>query len=152
VTATLSGMTITGGTGDNGGGLLNQGTADLIDVTINGNSAVFGGGVMKYHGSANLTNVTISGNSAEFGGGLFTENATAELTDVTVSGNSGSNEGGGMYNSGGSHITLIDTIVAGNANGDVRNFAKTYGGIAVTGNYNLIGDGTGQSGLGFKLP
>ena len=45
VTATLSGLTITGGsTQANGGGLYNAGTLTLLDCTISGNSAFAGGG------------------------------------------------------------------------------------------------------------
>ena len=49
VTATLSGLTITGGNnGDYGGGVDNQGTATLIDCTVSGNA---GGGFDNFwHG------------------------------------------------------------------------------------------------------
>ena len=74
VTATLSGLTITGGSAVNGGGLYNDnGTATLIDCTVSGNSVTDrGGGVYNFKGLAKLTNCTVSGNSAsEGGGGLY---------------------------------------------------------------------------------
>jgi hypothetical protein len=55
VTAVLSGLTITGGTaGAFGGGLLNDGTAELTDCTILGNTAPRGGGI-ENDTAANLT-------------------------------------------------------------------------------------------------
>ena len=70
VTASISGLTISGGTTTgNGGGLYNDG------------------------GNVTLTNCTVSGNSAttpasSLGGGLFSRNGTLTLTNCTVSGNS----------------------------------------------------------------
>ncbi len=70
VTATISGLTITGGNNEtNGGGVSSGGDLSLVDCTITGNSAVrFGGGVMSYNGeqpcSVTLTDCTVSANSA----------------------------------------------------------------------------------------
>ena len=93
VTASISGLTITGGnTAGNGGGLYNDGgTATLTNCTVSGNSAgrrrrrpvqhqrhdhadqlhrqrqlrrVDGGGLYNFNGTATLTNCTVSGNSA----------------------------------------------------------------------------------------
>ena len=103
VTASLSGLTISGGlaTGHNGGGLLNYGTARLTDCTLSGNYAYaqdanphdytlvggYGGGLDNL-GTANLTGCTISGNSAVHGsGGGLDNSGTANLTDCTLSGN-----------------------------------------------------------------
>jgi hypothetical protein len=64
VTASLSGLTITGGsTGASGGGVDNHGTLTLTGCTVSGNSAVEGGGIVNY-GSLTLTDSTVSGNSA----------------------------------------------------------------------------------------
>src|SRR5262249_49059266 len=67
VTASVSGLTITGGkTTGNGGGLRNVGTATLINCTVSGNSASSGGGLVinSPTGTTTLTNCTVSGNSA----------------------------------------------------------------------------------------
>ena len=77
VTASISGMTITGGkTTGNGGGLYNDG------------------------GNVTLTNVTLSGSTASSsGGGLSSSSGgTVTLTDCTVSGNSATLGGGGLVN------------------------------------------------------
>jgi hypothetical protein len=77
-TASISGLTITGGSAANGGGMYNDnGTATLTDCTISGNAAA-------------------SGNPASFnGGGLYNLNGTVKLTNCTVSGNSATDSGGG---------------------------------------------------------
>jgi hypothetical protein len=117
VTASISGLTITGGnTAGNGGGLYNLGTTTLTDCTVSDNSASYGGGLWS-SGTATLTNCTVSGNSASgfVGGGGLYNHGTAMLTNCTVSGNSSGGYGGGLYNSyGSSTTTLTNTIVAGN--------------------------------------
>jgi hypothetical protein len=106
VTASISGMTITGGsTTANGGGLYNDGgNVTLTNCTVSGNAAGIstalsgGGGICGAGGTTTLTNCTVSGNSAAFvGGGLFDYGGTMTLTNVTVSGNSSSGFGGGAW-------------------------------------------------------
>ena len=99
-----------------------------------------GGGGLLNDGTATLTDCTIEGNSAHDGGGLLNGNGTATLTDCTVTGNSAA-MGAGLYNMIGD-TTLTDTIVAGQTGGaDIR-----VGSGSVSGNNNLIGDGSGISG------
>ncbi len=162
VTASISGLTITGGstTGGNGGGLANYGTATLTDCTISGNTAAAsytygyygvisssggsGGGVFN-SGTANLTltDCTISGNQASVGGGV-SNSGTANLTACTVSGNSSPFDGGGLASYGpAGPANLIDTIVAGNTD---SLGASDIGGSDVSGSDNLIGTG-GSGGL-----
>ena len=66
VTASISGLTITGGnTTGSGGGLANFGTTSLTDCTVSGNSAAnysYGGGLYN-GGTLTMTNCTVSGNS-----------------------------------------------------------------------------------------
>ncbi len=130
VTASLSGLTITGG---GAGGLSNQGTVTLSDCvisdnsgggfinsstffrgvdnyatatltgcTISGNSATYGGGGLRNDaGTATLTNCTISGNIGADGGGLRSYESATTLTNCTISDNSATYGGGGLYNGGG---------------------------------------------------
>ena len=173
VTAALSGLTITGGSVPRGlgGGLENFGTVTLTDCTVSGNSAsgglggglwngglamlsgstfsgntaYDGGGVYNY-GTAKFTDSTISGNSAsERAGGVWNYGA-ATLTDCTISGNA-ANEGGGVYMLSGpnSRMTIVDTIVAGNAAAIIS--PDLFGTVTDDRGYNLIGDGAGASGL-----
>ena len=120
VTASISGLTISGGSAAGiGGGLVNYGTTTLTDCTLSGNTvvnsssnftlqgeggAVFNGQTApnyygKSYGAANLTltDCTLRGNAANGGGGgggVFNA-GTANLTDCTISGNSAEREGGG---------------------------------------------------------
>jgi hypothetical protein len=117
VTASISGLTITGGsTVDFGGGLFNGGAMTLTDCTVSGNSAgAWGGGLWNSRsGSATLINCTVSGNSATDGGGMFIANGgSATLINCTVSGNSAIEGGGGLFD--GSVLTLINCTVSGNS-------------------------------------
>jgi fibronectin-binding autotransporter adhesin len=153
--ATISGLTITGGSAQSGGGLYNSGgNLSLTNVTISGNSAISGGGLFN-HGAASLTDVTVSGNSATYGGGLFS-NRPSTLSDVTVSGNS-ARFGGGIYNYG-STMSLTNVTVSGNSatstGGGLRNYhgttsltntivaGNTVGGDifgSYSGTHNLVG-------------
>ncbi len=99
VTASISGLTITGGRGNNfgfgqgGGGLSNYGgNLTLTDCTVSGNSigGGDGGGVFNKSGTANLTDCTFSGNSAHYGGAVYSASGTTTLTNCTISGNSAS--------------------------------------------------------------
>ena len=157
VTASISGLTITGGnTASNGAGLYNSGTTTLTDCTISGNTAIGGsvtneGGGIFNSGTLTLTNSTISGNKAfygpgpqysSYGGGIF-NSGLLTVTSSTISGNSAAYLGGGGIDNSGGTATLNDTIVAGNTyvffgNSDVVG--------PVSGSYNLIGTG-GSGGL-----
>ncbi len=127
VTASLSKLTLTGGSAGTGGGLSNAGTAKLTNCTVSGNSATststaYGGGIYNSSGSTlTLTNCTVSGNSVSansnsYGGGLINK-GTMTLTNCTVSGNSAANGGGGLDNSG--TATLTNCTVAGNSADDL---------------------------------
>ncbi len=116
-TATLSGLTITGGNNAIwGGGVDNfYGTATLIDCTVSGNA---GGGFVNNFGSATLTDCTISDNSTGYygfgGGGGVWSYGTTTLTNCTISGNSAPAGGGGLANYGGT-TTLTNCTVSGNS-------------------------------------
>ena len=149
VTASISGLTITGGkagSGD-GGGVLDYGTITLTNCTISGNSANEGGGVYNKGGTANLMACTLSGNSAKLGGGVSTagvKGGTTTLTNCTVSGNSAGSRGGGLYNRYYDSTTLGNTIVAGNTSRTGPDVSDS-GGMTSQGN-NLIGKTNGSSG------
>ena len=130
VTASISGLTITGSFETNlGGGLANDGTATLTDCTFSSNSAGIGGGVFNSGtGNLTLTDCTVSGliSSGVFNLGI------ANLTDCTLSGNYGYKEGGGVYNNG--TATLTNCSLSGN-------YALVGGGVfnSDAGNVTLTG-------------
>ena len=72
VTASLSGLTITGGnTTGNGGGIENSGTLTLTNSTITGDTASgLGGGLSNYPGSTTIAGCTFSDDWSAKGGGI----------------------------------------------------------------------------------
>jgi hypothetical protein len=176
VTASISGLTISGSTASYGGGIFNYGnlslanstvthgyatkygggimntgtgTLTLTDCTISGNSA-FNGGGLDDRGTATLTDCTISGNAARsyysVGGMLVENSATATLSGCTISGNSAPSVGG-LYNNSSSNLTIGDTIIGGNTSYKLPDFVLW---VSHDVGYNLFGFGaiTGATGPG----
>ena len=132
VTASLSGLSLTGGvTSGNGGGLYNDGgTTTLTGVTVSSNTAAAGGGVFNTkHGTITVIGCTISENNAPAGGGLYNYGGAATLADCTISGNTAT-PGGGVFNTKRGTITVIGCTISGNT-------AVTGGGIYNAATANL---------------
>ena len=135
VTASISGMTITGGSAYSGGGLANDGgNLTLTDCTVSGNTSgspgfypSSGGGAGLYNsesGTSALSNCTISDNTAygQAGGGINNQGGSVTLTNCTISGNSAGNGGGvatGSYYQPGGTTILINCTVSGNSGSGV---------------------------------
>ena len=149
-TQTLTNCTVSGNTaaGDGGGLGIYGGTVSLTNVTVSGNSSTEfdGGGLATYLCTVTLINCTVSGNSAvRHGGGLFNNGVTTSVTliNCTVSGNSAI-AGGGIYDQGGQTTLLTNTIVAANS---APTGVDVSGALVASSANNLIGDGTGMSGI-----
>ena len=123
VSATVSGLTITGGEGTLGGGVENNGTLALTGSTVTGNGAELGAGIyngagatltltgstvtgntassagggIENDGTATVGTSTISGNTADYGGGIDSPSATLTVANSTVADNTGTDDGGGIY-------------------------------------------------------
>jgi hypothetical protein len=126
--AALSGLTISGGNANVGGGVLNSGgTLTLTNCIVSGNTALKeGGGLATTNGgTTTFSNCTVSGNNAPDGAGLAIDNGSLTLTNTTVSGNVAGNQGGGLYNSGAA-TTLTNCTVSANS-------AATGGGVFSAG-------------------
>jgi hypothetical protein len=152
-TLTVSNSTLSGNSArNNGGGILSGGTVTVSSSTLSANSAANGGGISN-SGTLTVSNSTLSGNSAGNGGAIYNSvnfRFTLTVSDSTLSGNSASRSGGGLYNStmSASSPVLHNTLIAGNfggATGTTRD--DVSGPLDPSGDYNLIGDGTGMSGL-----
>jgi hypothetical protein len=149
-TLTITNSTISGnGTPRDGGAIGNNGTLTLTNSTLSGNYAQdSGGGIYNGpHGMATLTNSTLSGNYAYYGGGIANF-GTLTLTNSTLSGNSAAFlgvRGGGIANYGTSPLTLNNTLVAGNTAQGTG--PDVFGTVVNTSGFNLIGDGTGMTGI-----
>ena len=105
ITGPAAGVTVSGG-GTSRVFQVDTGvTASISGLTITGGNANNGGGLANYGGMVTLTDCTVSDNSASNnGGGVYLNNGgTATLTDCTVTGNSSSSNGGGLANDGSTH-------------------------------------------------
>jgi len=158
-TLTVSNSTLSGNSASfYGGAIYNGGTLTVSNSTLSGNSTNGFGGAIYNRGTLTVSNSTLSGNSALLeGGGIFTDiNGTQSvtLTNVTLTANR-ANTGGGCCSPGGGLIAwgtrwplLHNTLIAGNfrgATGTTRD--DVFGALDAGGDYNLIGDGTGMTGL-----
>jgi hypothetical protein len=142
VTATLLGLTISGGSAADGGGIHNEGFLDLRDSRVTGNTATDkGGGIYSNPPPAagpsgpvgvNILNSLIDDNTTAGAGGaagIDNEAAPLLLQNSTLAGNqstAGSNAGGLAVN-GGSAMVFNSTVAANTATGTAA------GGIDVAG-------------------
>ena len=127
INSTLSDNTGLSQTSGMGGGLLNFGTASLINTTVSGNSVPVQGGGIENQGRLQITNCSIVNNTLTLiGGGLDnrTNHNTTESTGpatVTMSNSSISNNtaftGGGFFNAEGI-ITVTATTIRNNSAGE----------------------------------
>ena len=158
IVAGLSGMTITNGKADDGGGVYNNGgTLTIVDAIISGNSATDdGGGIYSYDSSSSLmiADSVVSGNIADDdGAGIYRyrSSGTLVITNSTISDNSGNGYGGGICTSSSSGTaTISGSTIAGNS-------AYYYGGgvylssdaAAVTN--STVSGNTARHGGGIRL-
>ncbi|MGQ0621721.1 MAG: choice-of-anchor Q domain-containing protein [Panacagrimonas sp.] len=157
-TTTVSNSTISGNSGQFGGGILCFGREvdgsrvvaplTIVNSTISGNTSRFGGGLSVYTGcSASISNSTISGNSAsESGGGIYATGGRMYLTDTTVTDNHLTNAdgggAGGIYSRINGTVTLLRTVISGNrAESDLAEIKKGRGGSIISEGGNLFGHG-----------
>ena len=120
--AATSGLTISGGRADQGGGVFSSGAnLSLADVTVTGNSATTGGGLYIAGGTTTLTSVTISHNSAAIGtdagsgGGIYEKGGTLTITSSTINDNS-AEQGAGLASFGASNSLTGCTVTGNSAN------------------------------------
>ncbi|MCI0552628.1 MAG: CSLREA domain-containing protein [Anaerolineae bacterium] len=110
-----------------GGGIYvgTDSTLTVINSTISGNYAIYGGGIYNGPGSVTITNSTISGNTSVRGGALapnglgagILNGGTLTITNSTVSGNSTSYYGGGIYNSSTANLSIDRSTIYSNSAG-----------------------------------
>jgi hypothetical protein len=126
-TLSVSNSTVSGnqatGTQSRGGGIFNDGSAVLTNVTVNGNTAIDDGGGIHNQDPMTMTNATISGNTAGYGGGLLhTDAYTLTIINSTIASNTvttGSAGPGGIQNYG--IVTFRNTVLAYNQNANCSN-------------------------------
>ena len=127
-----------------GGGIENEGALTVTNSTLSGNTAAVRGGGIDNDGTLTVSNSTLSENSAPQGGGINNAfSCTLTVSNSTISGNTASSSGGGINNDG--TLTLLSTIVAGNT--ATADDPDIDGQLQSGSTYNLIGDGTGMTGI-----
>lgn len=153
-TVSMSGLTISGGTQTNGGGILTQagnGSLSLYRCVLTNNTATAGhGGAIYSSRPLSLIETTISGNTAFFfGGGVFNL-AAATVQNSTISGNASRDSGGGWFNFTGTTSMTNVTIAANTADSDANNTGDGGGIFRSGGDVNLnnvlIGDNVDNTG------
>jgi hypothetical protein len=155
-TLTVSNSTLSGNSAisGGGGGIYSPGQLTVMGSTLSGNSASsFGGGIDNggINNGATLTvsNSTLSGNSAISGGGGIATflGATVTLTNVTLTDNRATLDGGGLEVFSAPPV-LHNTLIARNFHGPTGTTPDdVFGQLDPGGDNNLIGDGTGMTGL-----
>jgi len=158
--STLSGNTASAGRGSGntasaGGAIFNGGTLTLSKSTFSGNTAAAGAGIAHgFFGALTVSNSTFSGNTAAAGGGIAalgypTQMRPIMLTNVTLTDNRASRGGGLFVDSFVSPPAVVhNTLIAGNFHGATGTTADDVDGpLNSSGDNNLIGDGTGMTGL-----
>lgn len=155
-TVGISDVAIVGGNitlqGQSGGGIDNEGSLTLSDVTIANNSAAWAGGIQNY-GTVDAFRTVIVGNHADNGGGgLVSQGGVANLTGMYVSGNVAAYAGGlsvfgpvFLHDSTiiGNHAT---TQVGGGAHVGSASGELTIDQSRITGNTAAFGGGISDEG------
>jgi hypothetical protein len=151
VTATLSGLTISGGQtsvpGGGAGGITNGGTLAITACNITNNSGFDGGGINNSN-VLTLKGSSIANNSGSSGGGIFNSDV-AIVSDCAIASNSAPFGGGGVDNDKNGSLILIDCTIAdnsGNPGGGIAN-SGTVGLVNSTVAFNTVGFLTG-AGIG----
>jgi hypothetical protein len=153
----LTASTVAADSAGSGGGIASAGGAlTLTACALYYNGATQGGAIYNDAGALTVSNCTLSNNAADGdGGGVWAGGDPAgavTLTNVTVSANSagrsGAGHGGGLFVTGVVRPLVFNTLVAGNfsVTGPVV-YDDVFGALDGGGASNLIGDGTGLTGL-----
>lgn len=153
---TISGVTITGGLAPSGpDGADQTGTSGANGVGKPGGSGSSGGGILN-EGTLTIVDAVISGNAGGAGGrggrGIGSAGAAGSDGDPAAAGLGGTGgdggKGGGVF-SGGPALTLIRTVVTGNAGGAGGAGGSGGGGTGGGASSGTGGDGgLGQGGAG----
>ncbi|WP_339748826.1 choice-of-anchor Q domain-containing protein, partial [uncultured Rubinisphaera sp.] len=129
-TATISGLTLTGGNASEGGSIYSSGNLTVTNSTITNNSSENDGGGIFSFGNIIVKNSTISGNSSLYDGGAIRSSGTLTITNSTISENSAVNNGGAIFSSG--TTVVINSTISGNSSD------KDGGGIFNVDDYTNI--------------
>jgi hypothetical protein len=130
---TFSGLTITGGSANNGGGINAYNALVAVNnCVVTGNNAYYSGGgiyISSYYSTLTVNNSTISNNTAgKDGGGVATTDSGIVIQQSSVTGNSAGGGGGiFIHNDNSNALTVIASTVSGNSAG-TANYGYSGGG------------------------
>jgi streptogramin lyase len=154
---TVSDSTFDGNVADSdkgGGAIYNEGSVSLSGSFFGNNrvnSSVYsgdraGGAIYNGGGSMTVLKSTLDGNHDDngLGGGAIYNRATLTVSNCTITANTGQNSNNGGINNAGT-LTLVNTIVAQNT--APSGYPDIDGTVVGTSHHNLIGNGSGMSGI-----
>ena len=153
-TVVVSGLTITHGVSQGGGGIANSGTLTIKGSTLsqNENDSYNPGGGVFNHGTLTVISSALSDNLASDGAGIENQ-GTLTVSGSTLSGNLSYDGVGGGIDNGGS-LTIKGSTLSGNSSyfgdgGGIGNFGTlTIKGSTLSGNSSDTGDGGGMFNAG----
>jgi hypothetical protein len=150
---TLSGMTISNGSGLFGGGIVNEndGTVNITNAVLDGNDALLQGGAIDnaHNGTVNITNSTLSNNTCPAGAGIMSgrtgsDNGTVNITSSTFVGNNAT----AVSNNGHGRMNIIGSTFDGNLASSAAGIENNAGTVNIT-NCTISGNiATGSFGGG----
>ena len=155
VNVMIAGLTITGGSGVDGGGIVVSDESLTLDhVALIGNTALFGGGLFFNGNSSHVTiqDSIISGNTAQNSGGgvnIDGNGGTVLFLRTLISGNSAFLQGGGVWIDNASHDTIFeDSTISGNSarQGGGIDLVDAEGGTHTIVNSTVAGNSASQGG------
>jgi len=117
----ISGLAISDGLANHGGGIYNVGSLTIRNCEITHNRALQKGGGIYNAGTLAIDSSTLSGNFAKDGGGGIcnTDTATVTIKSSVLASNTASfdkgGNGGGIYCDGSSTLTLRSTTLSGSS-------------------------------------
>jgi parallel beta-helix repeat protein len=163
IAVTISGLTVTGGRANIGGGIVNFDEDLVLDgLVITGNTASADGGGLWADGifdmSLTIRNSTISGNTAgSDGGGIYIEDAAEPvlIQNTVITGNDAADDGGGIYFYDPDNSTTIEgSTISGNTAGDLGGGIYMYdtdGGTHLITGTTISGNTANNGGGGIFL-
>lgn len=147
---TLEKTVVTGGAGDNGGAIYNQGTVTLYLSTLYDNTATSDGGAIHNSGKLYVTESSVSENTAgDDGGGIFNNGGTVTISDGYFESNSAGGGGGGIYSTSGTLSIADNTIFLFNSASGQGGAIYNLNGAATISD-SIVSFNTASSGGGIK--
>jgi hypothetical protein len=152
VAATIEGLTIVNGDGEDGSGIDNvEGALTVIDTTfLHDEAGQEGGAIFNYEGSLNVTTSTFLADSAIEGAAIANVEGSATISDSTMANSlasGGPAAGGAIFNAGGAVMHLSDSTIADNSAQDGGAIANA-GALLTVKSSTIAGNSASDSGGG----